>query len=104
VAPPSTENIKVATNSLRQEAGTWDSESAAMGSIPPKAENLRLTRIEAGLFQVIFDAYGQLIDQVIARSTEGTQQMTDIGKTLRSVANIYDEEEAAHEHRIKNLY
>jgi hypothetical protein len=30
--------------------------------------------------------------------------MTDVGNTLRSVANTYDEEEAAHEHQIKNLY
>jgi hypothetical protein len=104
MAPPSTQTIKVATNALREEAGTWDTESARMGEIGAKADGLRLTRTEAGLFQVIFDAYGQVLDQIIARSNEGAQRMTDVGNTLRSVANTYDEEEAAHEHKIKNLY
>jgi hypothetical protein len=104
MASPSTETIKVATEALRKEAGTWDTESAEMSKIGPKAEGLRLTRIEAGLFQVIFDTYGQVIDQVIARSNEGTQRMTDVGSTLRTVANIYDQEESAHEHRIKKVY
>jgi hypothetical protein len=104
MAPPTAEQVKVATDALRKEAGVWDTESGEMGKIGPKAEGLRLTRIEAGLFQVIFDTYGTVIDQVIARAGEGTKQMTDVGKTLRSVADIYDQEETAKVHKLKNLY
>jgi hypothetical protein len=104
MAPPDAQGIKVATNSLRAEAGTWDTESAEMGKISPKAEGLRLNRVEAGLFQVIFDTYGQVIDQVIARSNEGKAAMVAVGDTLRNVANIYDEEEASNQHKIRNVY
>lgn len=104
MAPPTAQQIKTATDALRNEAGVWDKESGEMGKIGPKAEGLRLDRVEAGLFQVIFDAYKQVLDQVIARSNEGKTQMTDIGKTLRSVADTYDQEEAANVHKLKNIY
>jgi hypothetical protein len=104
MAPPTAEQVKVATEALRKEAGVWDTESGEMAKIGPKAEGLRLTRIEAGLFQVIFDTYGTVIDQVIARAGEGTTQMADVGKTLRSVADIYEQEEAAKVHKLTNLY
>lgn len=104
MAPPTSDQITVATTALRTEAGTWDELSIEIGKIPAKAEELRLTRIEAGLFQVIFDAYDDVVDQVIARTNEGKKQMTEIGSTLRSVADTYDSEEAAGEHRLRNLY
>jgi hypothetical protein len=45
-----------------------------------------------------------VIDQVIARASEGTTQMAEIGKTLRSVADTYDQEDASNEHKLKNIY
>jgi hypothetical protein len=104
MAPPTAQEVKVATDALRTEAGVWDKESGEMGKIGPEAEGLRLNRIEAGLFQVIFDTYGQVIDQVIARSNEGGTQMADVAKTLRSVADTYDQEEAANVHKLNNIY
>lgn len=65
---------------------------------------LRLSRVEAGPFQVIFDAYGQVLDQVSARSSEAATAMAEFANTLRSVANTYDEEEAAGVHRMSNIY
>lgn len=104
MAPPTSEQITVATRALRTEAGVWDEESAEMAGIGPKGEGLRLNRVEAGLFQVVFDAYGQVIDQVIARSNEGAERMSEIATTLRSVADTYDREEAANTHQLKNIY
>jgi hypothetical protein len=102
--PPTPQQVKVATDALRKEAAVWDTESAELGKIGPKAEHLRFNRIEAGLFQVIIGTYGDLINQVIARSNEGTAQMTEIGKTLRDVADTYDREDASNEHKLKNVY
>lgn len=104
MAPPTADQVQVAIQALRHEASVWDHEAEATGSVPAKAEGLRLNRIEAGLFQVIFDTYGQVIDQVIARTNEGRQQMTDIANTLRSVADTYEQEEAANVHKLKNIY
>lgn len=104
MAPPTSDQITVATSALRTEAGTWDELSTEIGKIPGMAEGLRLTRIEAGLFQVIFDAYDKVVDQVVARTNEGKTEMTAIATTLRSVADTYDSEETAGEHRLRNLY
>src|SRR5215470_10960079 len=102
--PPTAEQIRVATEALRTEAGVWDAQAAQMNRIGPMAEGLRLNRIEAGLFQVIFDTYQQVIDQVIARANEGGQRMAEIATTLRQVADTYDREEASNTHRLNNIY
>lgn len=102
--PPTQEQIRVATEALRTEAGVWDAQAAQMNRIGPVAQGLRLNRIEAGLFQVIFDTYGQVIEQVIARAEEGGQRMTETADTLRSVADTYVREEADNTHMLNNIY
>jgi uncharacterized protein YukE len=104
MAPPTKESIKVATDALRKEAGVWDNESAEMGKAVAKADSLRMTRLQAGIFQLIVTSYEPAVDQIVARSTEGEHQMTEVGKTLRDVANAYDADEAANEHRLRNIY
>jgi hypothetical protein len=104
MAPPTSDQVKVATEALRNEAGAWDREADEIGKIPAKAEDLRLNRIEAGLFQIIFDTYGQVIDQVIARAGEGRTQMNAVANTLRTVADTYEQEENAQVHKMKNIY
>jgi uncharacterized protein YukE len=101
---PTPEQVTVATETLRSEAGIWEAQSGQLGTILPKAEGLRLNRIEAGLFQVIFDTYATVIDQVTQRVGEGQQRMSEVGATLRSVADTYDQEEARNEHSLRNLY
>jgi hypothetical protein len=45
-----------------------------------------------------------VIDVVIARTGEGKAQMTGVADALRSVADTYEQEEAAHVHKLKNTY
>lgn len=104
MAPPSKAQIRVATDALRTEAGIWDQQSSELDKIVSQANELRLERIEAGIFQVIFDAYASVVDQVTAWSGEGRQRMTDVANTLHQVADTYDEEDAANLHLFKNLY
>ncbi len=103
MAQPGDGQIDVITDALRKDAHIWDGEATEMGKIRPKAEELRLNRIEAGLFQVIFDTYGDVIDQVIARSSEGRQRMTEIGSTLRAVAEKYDQIDADNAQNLQNI-
>lgn len=102
--PPSKAQIKVATDALRTEAGIWDQQSSELDKIASQADGLRLERVEAGIFQVIFDAYASVIDQVTARSGEGRQRMADVAGTLHQIADTYDEEDTANLHLLKNLY
>src|SRR3954464_13200268 len=102
MAPPTADQVKVATEALRNEAGVWDREADEIGKIPTKAAEMRFNRIEAGLFQIVFDAYGQMIDQVIARAGEGKTQMNAVADTLRTVAGTYEQEETTQVHKMKN--
>lgn len=102
--PPTAEQIRVATEALRTEAAVWGTQAAQVNRIGPTADGLRLNRIEAGLFQVIFDTYQQVIDQVIARADEGAARMREIATTLRDVADTYDREEASNTHSLNNIY
>ena len=105
---PTAEQVTVATNSLRFEAGEWDSQSAAIGALGSKVAAMEFGRLEAGLFQLLVGPYNDVIHAVAARCRarcrEGAAAMTEIAATLRSVADTYDEEDEASMHRIKNVY
>jgi hypothetical protein len=104
MAPPSSQQIQIATKALRAEATIWDDQSRTMEKITPKVEGLRLNRIQAGLFQLIVSEYERAIDLIELRADEGRQAMANVATTLHTVADTYDQEEAADVHRMKNLY
>jgi uncharacterized protein YukE len=104
MAPPTSQEVKVATDALRTEANVWDHQSDQMHAISTKVAGLRMTRLEAGIFQVVVGAYDTLVDQVSARCQEGHDRMHDIAATLRPIADTYDTEDAKGEHRLMNLY
>jgi hypothetical protein len=104
MAPPDKQMIQAATGALRDEAKIWDDQSRTLGNIKPKVEDLRLNRIEAGLFQLIVTEYEKAIDVIVARTGEGQRAMTNVADTLRTVADTYDQEEAAGVHRMKHIY
>jgi hypothetical protein len=104
MSSPDKDQMRVTTDALRKDAQIWDDQSTEMGKIVSKTQGLRLNRVEAGLFQVIFDTYAQVIDQVTARSDEGQRSMTNVGSTLFSVANGYEQEEAARAHNLGNIH
>ncbi|MGX7827346.1 hypothetical protein ACTG9Q_19890 [Actinokineospora sp. 24-640] len=101
---PSKQSIQVATDALRSEAGVWTAQSDVMTSIARKAEGLRLSRVEAGLFQVVFSAYEEALNTIVGRAGEGAARMTEMGTTLVQVANTYDQEEQANEHSLRGVY
>ncbi len=97
------QGVEVATESLRGEAGRWDQQSTQLRTIATRADGLRFTRIEAGIFQLIVTPYGEVVDHVTARCREGGQRMLEIADTLRQVARTYDDEERTGVHRLRNL-
>ncbi|WP_250000234.1 hypothetical protein [Actinoplanes sp. M2I2] len=102
--PPSGEQVTVATTALRNEAGEWESQSGGLGNLSSKVAEMEFGRLEAGLFQLMVGPYNDVIQAVSARSREGAAAMAEIAKTLRSVADTYDAEDKASEHRIRNVY
>lgn len=102
--PPSAEQVKVATNALRTEAKTWDEQSSVMNTLSTKVAGMEFGRLEAGLFQIMVGPYNEVVSAVSSRCREGTAAMKEIGGTLRTVANTYDAEDKAAEHRNRKIY
>lgn len=86
---PAPQELKVVRSELGNAAHIWDAQASAIGSISPKAEGLRLDRLEAGVFQLIAGPYGQVVDQVSGRCTEGRTNMGDIANALRTASQSY---------------
>ncbi|WP_067508252.1 hypothetical protein [Actinoplanes sp. TFC3] len=101
---PSAAEVKVATDVLRREAGVWDEQSAGLRGLSSKVGAMEFGRLEAGLFQLMVGPYNDVVRAVSSRAQEGATALTDIGTTRRSVANTYDAEDNADEHRIRNAY
>jgi hypothetical protein len=96
------QSVKVATDALRTEAGVWDQQSAQMGTIAGQAEDLRFSRLQAGVFQIVVGAYNDVVEQVHSRCQEAVTRMKEIADTLQQVAAVYEKEEIDGAHLIKN--
>lgn len=101
---PTPERVRVATAALRAEAQLWLARSDRMADLARAADRLGLGRVEAGVFQLVVDAYNAVAQVVARRCREGTTAMAQIGATLHQVADVYDAEDANAEHRIRQLY
>ena len=101
---PGPEEVSVATDALRSEAGEWTAQSATIGTVGTKVAAMEFGRLEAGLFQLMVGPYNDVIQAVAARCQEGATAMTEIADTLRDVADTYDAEDRASAHRIGNIY
>lgn len=97
-------DIDVVTGKLRAEARMWEKQAQKLSSVHRTVEGLRLTHIEAGLFQVIFNAYEAAMDAVSQRTREGNERMDDIAEALRKNARAYDEGEGEVTHSIDGAY
>jgi uncharacterized protein YukE len=104
MSSPSQHEIQVATQALRDEANVWQAQSDMLQTVADKARDMTLGLIEAGVFILLVEAYNPLVHHVAARAGEAAQATARIATTLRHVANTYDAEDTAGEHRLRNLY
>ena len=102
--PPSGEQVTVATSALRNEATEWETQGERLGEQGAKAAEMEFGRLEAGLFQLMVGPYNDVIQAVSARCREGAAAMADIAGTLNDVADTYDAEDRAAEHRLRDVY
>jgi uncharacterized protein YukE len=101
---PSSQQVTVATDTLRAESVEWDRQSEAATALAVKVAGMELGRVEAGLFQLIVSPYNEVVEAVHSRCSEAATAMRDVASTLRTVAATYDEEDRANEHRIRKIY
>jgi hypothetical protein len=102
--PPTPQQLEVATDALRADAGVWGAQSAELHTIQVMVGDLTFSRLQAGIFQVLVSVNDDLAALVITRCSEGRIQLEAVASTLRAVAGTYDAEERANEHSLRNLY
>ena len=96
--------IAVATDALRHEGGRWEQGSGHLRRVSQMVDGMRLSRLEAGLFNPLLDAYHEVINVVSGRCLEGAERTAEVSGALRRVADIYDDEERRNLHSLMNLY
>ena len=96
--------IDVVTQALRQEAGTWDAQSEAIGQVAAAAEGQRMSGLQAGIFFVMRDAYDGAVTQVASRCQEGKSRMAEIATALRANADAYDRRDEEVSEHVEGAY
>jgi uncharacterized protein YukE len=96
--------FEVGIHALRSDAQIWDQESGRMKQIAQKANGLQMDRLQAGIFQVFVSSYQSAVNEVVARSDEGSTAMTAVADTLNEVANAYQQDESSNTYRFKDLH
>ncbi|AEV86665.1 hypothetical protein ACWT_5648 [Actinoplanes sp. SE50] len=104
MSQPTPDEVRVATDALRTESGTWNNQSDTTKALSAKTATLEFGRLEAGLFQMMVGPYNDVIHAVTARANEGVTAMKEIADTLHQAADTYEQEDRAGAHRIKNVY
>ncbi|MFI0739991.1 hypothetical protein ACH4PU_18175 [Streptomyces sp. NPDC021100] len=97
-------DLKVITDGIRTDAGMWDKQSTALGGIHNTVEGLRMTRLEAGLFQVLVSAYMDAVDQISSRTSEGRDRMKEVADALAANARAYDDHEVDTTKSVNKAY
>jgi hypothetical protein len=95
---------RVVTGALRKDAKRWDEQAELLLKLHHAVEELRLTRGEAGIYQGICGAYGDVVDFISHRAKEGHDRMTEIADALLKNAKAYDDNEAEVTETVDGTY
>ncbi|WP_314173887.1 hypothetical protein [Streptomyces winkii] len=96
--------VKAEADSIRREARTWDKSAEALKEVEQRVELLRMTRTEAGVFQILFTAYDKAVTQVSDRCREGGAEMGKIADALFKTATAYEENEGRVSEELTGIY
>lgn len=104
MSAPSAEEIRVATQALRDEGKIWLAEAPNCGSLSTSVENLNRSRLEAGIFQIYIGSYRHVCSTISALLKGAETAMESIGNTLIASADQYDQEEQNNVHRAQQKW
>jgi uncharacterized protein YukE len=94
----------VGIHALRDDVKIWDQQSGQMKQVVDKVNNLRMDRLEAGIFQIFVSAYQEAVNQVAGRAGEGSTAMHSVATTVNGVADAYQQDEDANTYKFHDLH
>lgn len=101
---PTGDMVRVAVEHLRTAASAWHRAGDRLGEGVQKAEGVKTSQVEFGIFQIPWDAYMATAEYVQNRLREGAVEMHIVGDTLKNNADIYEREEQENLHRLNGMY
>jgi hypothetical protein len=97
-------DIETVTDVLRSEARMWDEQSDALGKLHHAVEGLRISGLEAGIYQWVLPAYEIAIQEISDRCKEGQQRTQEIADALVKNATAYDNQEEEAKAHVEGAY
>ncbi|WP_194815409.1 type VII secretion target [Nocardia sp. XZ_19_385] len=101
---PTAQQISVAITAVRTQATGWAERSTTSAQWATDAATYRLTKLQGGIFFLMVEEYNAVISKLEERFKEAELSMKDIARTLNTAASVYEQEDQAREHELRNLY
>lgn len=89
---------------MTKVAVAWHEASAALEKARAAVDPLKISRPEAGIFQIPYTAYIDAATFIQERVKEGATQAEAISTTLKNNVAVYRREEENNTHAITGLY
>jgi hypothetical protein len=88
---------------MRAAATSWNVAGDHLRSASAMADGLKISRIEAGIFQGAWEAYTTTATYIVDRLSEGSAEAASIGTVLRESADTYEREDGAGAHALNGI-
>ncbi|HLS75971.1 MAG TPA: type VII secretion target [Nocardia sp.] len=104
MAVPSNDQIHAALDQMRKTADDWETAAEHLDKALQLTADVKLNRVEAGVFQAAYHKYEPSPGYTGDRAREGAAVCREIASTLRNIAKVYEEEDKRGEHALRQLY
>lgn len=101
---PTAQQVSVALSALRTQATGWAERATTSEQWASDAATYEMTKLQGGIFFLLVEDYNALITKLEERFAEAKLSMKDIARTLNTAADVYEQEDIAREHELRNLY
>ena len=104
---PTQDQVNVAIQALRTDAGTWTRAAGQLRDAQNAASPLNLTEFDfsfAGDKTGITRVYGQLKDKMTRLLGEGAAEFDGLSKALTDAANGYEKDDQDNYHRLNKIW
>lgn len=88
-------SLVVSLKEMRDASTAWYSAADRLRTASEMAVELKISRLQAGIFQIPWDKYIYVANYIADRLNEGAAEAESIGAVLRDSADTYEREDRA---------
>jgi hypothetical protein len=95
--------VVVSLEHMRAAAASWQVAGDHLRAASGMADGLKISRMEAGIFQAAWDAYTEAATYIVARLNEGSAEAASIGTVLCESADTYEREDGTRAQALNGI-